>query len=59
MTCFKKALPHFGKPVNVNMNTKCCHKKGNKWFDNDNKNTSKDCKSARYTYNRNKTSALH
>ena len=23
---YQKALPHFGKPVNVNRNTKCCHK---------------------------------
>ena len=52
---YQKALPHFGKPVNVNRNTKCCHKKGNKWFDNDCKKGSKDFKSARKTYNRNKT----
>ena len=52
---YQKALPHFGKPVNVNRNTKCCHKNGNKWFDNDCKKASKDFKSARNTYNRNKT----
>ena len=52
---YQKALPHFGKPVNVNRNTKCCHKKGNKWFDNGCKKASKDFKSARNTYNRNKT----
>ena len=52
---YQKALPHCGKPVNVNRNTKCCHKNGNKWFDNDCKKASKDFKSARNTYNRNKT----